>query len=409
MKTEQRSRLIGGVEKLFLVLNRIAPKTFAMSAELDGILSVDQLKQFARAIQQRHPNLGAKLIVDEDQNYSFCYDDSRPLEVNVIEDPDPTRWKRLVESEIAKPFDLSEGPLFRFFMLTEETKIRIVLLAHHSIGDGFSMVNIFADLLRFLNGDFPANLPVPESMDQMLGIEDRKTADAKNEDIKSFQREYLDPEEGKIYIDSLKLDRQSSAAILEASRLNGVTFNGLLNAALAIAIVEKGYSRTNRVIALRTPASVRKVLSSENDFALNIVTRLTELKINSLPDLWELGRKVNGDLKNIGSKEETLEYVSQFRHLLFQPMEFEWFVNVIKSTGGIDLMLSNLGKIDLGDIGNELKITSLWGPMVIAGDGSEQTVGALSIGGALHLTHSSMEPVNGLLKKACEIILDNIS
>lgn len=409
MKNKQRSRLIGGVEKLFLVLNRIAPKTFAMSAELDGIPSVDQLRQFARVIQQRHPNLGARVIVDEDQNYSFCYDDSRPLEVEVIDDPDPTSWKRLVEIEIAKPFDLFVGPLFRFFMLPGEAAMRIVLFAHHSIGDGFSMVNIFADLVRFINGDLLADLPVPESMDQTLGIEDRKTADTKNENIKSFQKEYLDPEESKIYIDSLKLDRQSTAAILEASRLNGVTVNGLLNAALAMAIVENGYSRTNRVIALRTPASVRKALSRKKDFALNIVTRLTELKINSRPDLWELGRKVNGDLNNIGSKEETLEYVSQFRHLLFQPMEFEWFVNVIKSTGGIDLMLSNLGKIDLGDIGNELKITSLWGPMVIAGDGSEQTVGALSIGGALHLTHTSMEPVDGLLKKACEIILENIS
>ena len=167
MKTEQRSRLIGGVEKLFLVLNRIAPKTFAMSAELDGILSVDQLKQFARAIQQRHPNLGAKLIVDEDQNYSFCYDDSRPLEVNVIEDPDPTRWKRLVESEIAKPFDLSEGPLFRFFMLTEETKIRIVLLAHHSIGDGFSMVNIFPNMKAILESGPQAETAFKKTMPGM--------------------------------------------------------------------------------------------------------------------------------------------------------------------------------------------------------------------------------------------------
>jgi len=409
MIKEQESKLMGGVEKLFLVLNRIAPKTFALSAEFSSILAVDQLQLFAGVIQKRHPNLCAKVIIDGNQNYSFSYGERTPLEVQVIEDPDPQRWKRLVELEIAKPFNLSDGPLFRIFMLPGDANTRIVLLAHHIIGDGFSMVNILADLVKFLNGDLLEDLGIPMSMDQNLGIEDRKSAPTDQKDVKHFQQEYLNPDDGKVYIDTLKLDRQTSAAIVEASRMNGLTVNGLLNAALAMAIAECGYSRTNRVISLRTPASVRKALSSEKDFALNIITRLTELKIDTVPDLWELGRKVNEDLKNIGSKEETMEYVNQFRHLLFQPMEFEWFVNVISSTGGIDLMLSNLGRIDLGDKEGEVKISSLWGPMVLAGDGSEQTVGALSLGGEIYLTHTSMQPIGGLLHKACEILLDNIS
>ena len=409
MKNEQNIRPVGGVEKLFLVLNRIAPKTFAMSAELNVCVTENQITEFAIAIQQRYKHLRANLMIDENLNYWFNYDNRNPIEVSTAEYTDPETWKRKLESELCKPFNLARGPLFRILLLSGSNKTTVVLLAHHSIGDGFSMISIFEDLLIFLKGEILEEFQIPQSMDQVLGLEDKINITAKLKDMESYQKAHLDPGESKVYIDNLKLDQQTTSAIVKESKKRGITVNGLLNAALAMAIAEKGYSRVNRVISLRTPASVRHVLGTGKDFGLNIITRLSDLKIDSASDIWELGRKVNVDLKDIGSEEETRAYVSQFRHLLFQPMKFEWFVNVIGSTAGIDLMLSNLGKIEFTESKDNVAITALWGPVVIAGDGSEQTIGALTLSGELHLTHTSMEPAEGLLVKACEMILKHIS
>jgi hypothetical protein len=164
-------RPMGGVEKLFIVLDQLAPKTFAMAAELNGHLSEEQLNNFASAIQRRHRQLQAKIRVGLNQTYWFDYDHASPIQITILPHSGTAEWKTVLESELSIPFDLAGGSLFRMILICGSTADTLLMLAHHSIGDGFSVVNIFRELFAFLSNKVPAAVIEATSMDQALDLE----------------------------------------------------------------------------------------------------------------------------------------------------------------------------------------------------------------------------------------------
>ncbi|MEV8517133.1 condensation domain-containing protein [Dactylosporangium sp. NPDC051484] len=60
-----------------------------------------------------------------------------------------------VDEEIARPFDLAEGPLVRFALFGRT----LIITAHHLIFDGYSKEVLLRDLAAFYAGEIPAALP----------------------------------------------------------------------------------------------------------------------------------------------------------------------------------------------------------------------------------------------------------
>jgi hypothetical protein len=74
------------------------------------------------------------------------------------------------------------------------------------------------------------------------------------------------------------------------------------------------------------------------------------------------------------------------------------------------VMFTNLGRLPLDTTFGRLKLDSLWAPCALRGIKGEQTLGAVSVSGSLHLTHTSPTPIPGLLagveevlRKACAV------
>jgi hypothetical protein len=73
--------LLGGPEKLFLVLDQIASKSFALMVSVEGEL----LLQLALdAVQQRHPQLSASIKMDADFVFWFDNTQVNPIPLKVI-------------------------------------------------------------------------------------------------------------------------------------------------------------------------------------------------------------------------------------------------------------------------------------------------------------------------------------
>jgi hypothetical protein len=66
-------------------------------------------------------------------------------------------------------------------------------------------------------------------------------------------------------------------------------------------------------------------------------------------------------------------------------------------------MLSNLGRLPFDSTFGPLKLESLWAPCALRGIEGEQTVGAVTVNGALHLTETSPAPIPGLLTGMAEV------
>jgi hypothetical protein len=73
--------LLGGPEKLFLVLDQIASKSFALMVSVEGEL----LLQLALDdVQQRHPQLSASIKMDADSVFWFDNTQVNPIPLKVI-------------------------------------------------------------------------------------------------------------------------------------------------------------------------------------------------------------------------------------------------------------------------------------------------------------------------------------
>ncbi|HTF65759.1 MAG TPA: hypothetical protein VK638_24025 [Edaphobacter sp.] len=59
------------------------------------------------------------------------------------------------------------------------------------------------------------------------------------------------------------------------------------------------------------------------------------------------------------------------------------------------VMLSNLGRLPFDSTFGPLKLETLWTPSALRGIEGEQTLGALTVNGSLHLTHTSSKPIPG--------------
>jgi hypothetical protein len=74
------------------------------------------------------------------------------------------------------------------------------------------------------------------------------------------------------------------------------------------------------------------------------------------------------------------------------------------------VMFTNLGRIPFDSTFGPLTLESLWAPVALRGIEGEQTLGAVTVNGSLHLTHTSPAPIPGLLagieeelRKACVV------
>jgi hypothetical protein len=61
------------------------------------------------------------------------------------------------------------------------------------------------------------------------------------------------------------------------------------------------------------------------------------------------------------------------------------------------VMFTNLGRLPFDSTFGPLKLETLWAPCALRGIEGEQTLGAVTVNGSLHLTHTSPMPILGLL------------
>jgi hypothetical protein len=68
------------------------------------------------------------------------------------------------------------------------------------------------------------------------------------------------------------------------------------------------------------------------------------------------------------------------------------------------VMFSDLGRLPFDSNFGPLKLETLWAPCALRGIEVEQTIGAVTVNGSLHLTHTSPAPIAGLLASLEEVL-----
>lgn len=141
----------------------------SLAVQLRGNLNVHYMKEALKMLLSRHESLrssfsadGSKMIIYEHANALINYED-------ISKEPEKQQQKIIdafVKSDMAKPFDLTYGPLVRITLFKQSDQhFFLNFSAHHIICDGWSFGILFEDLSAIYNA-LCDNKPTPAMPDQ---------------------------------------------------------------------------------------------------------------------------------------------------------------------------------------------------------------------------------------------------
>ncbi|KAB5408721.1 non-ribosomal peptide synthetase [Pseudomonas aeruginosa] len=117
---------------------------------LRGRLDIASLQRSFAALVERHESLRTRIARMGDEWVQVVSADvSLALEVEVQRGLDEQRLLERVEAEVARPFDLEQGPLLRVTLLEVDADEHVlVMVQHHIVSDGWSMQLMVEELVQ---------------------------------------------------------------------------------------------------------------------------------------------------------------------------------------------------------------------------------------------------------------------
>lgn len=115
------------------------------------------LREAAALAVRRHAVLSCRAVIDPDGT-AYLTECDKAWEVSLS--PFTGDVGRLILAQEAVPFAIDEGETVRFFYGGDASRPTLVVMAHHLVCDGGSIVILMRDILRAVNGQALADQPV---------------------------------------------------------------------------------------------------------------------------------------------------------------------------------------------------------------------------------------------------------
>jgi len=395
-------RPLGAFEELFSLFDQYFPTNHALAAQITGETTIQRWREALDAVQQRHPLLSACIDTAFNRVPHFRRVTSRRIPLRVVTSPF-TRWQREIAEEINGPFTPHQAPLFRAVLLRQETHCIFILSSHHAVADGISLIFLLRDILLALSGHALETLPLAPSREALFGAQQRTSPEA---GLPSFaaQRPLLPRVEG------IKLTREQTTALGRRARAEGVTIHAAISAAVAIAGRTIDESWRDNSLRIMSPSDIRDILGLKDQCMVAFAGSEISIAPGDSMTFWEIARFANGGLSGVKSAENISRMVDLQFGAVFSNLTVEQAFELKRNAFGAQVMFSNLGRVPFDNTFGALKLETLWAPCALRGIEGEHTLGAVTVNGSLHLTHTSPAPIPGLLAgmkeelhKACAI------
>lgn len=249
---EPYSRPLTNIERMFMW----SPYSIVtLLVRLRGRVNERTLQDAVDKVSLRHPQLRSRIVRDGSDLMLTTEGAGGPW-VQSIPRQSEQHWLRAVEESVRMPFDFGAQPPIRFLLLESSRNTDIVILCHHIICDGLSLVNLARDLLGHLANPALAVEPLPESAPlseenmpegvslnamEKMGIgrvnsrweKERMIFD--QEDYRSLHRAYWMRFRHRVL--TVAWDEEETAALVERCRAHEVAVNTALTMAFVAAQV----------------------------------------------------------------------------------------------------------------------------------------------------------------------------
>ena len=382
-------RPLGALEELFCLFDQHFPTNGAFAAQITGRTTVEQWRDALDAVQQRHALLSACIDTTFNRVPHFRRVTGQRIPLRVITSPF-ARWQREIAEEVSEPFTPDQAPLFRAVLLHQETHCGFILSSHNAVSDGISLIFLLRDILLVLSGHALESLPLAPSCEVLFGARQRTSIEP---GLPSFaaQRPLLP------YVEGIKLRPEQTTALQRRTREEGVTIHAAISAALTIAgrAIDEGWRKNP--LRITSPAEIRDILGLKDECMVSITSGRISIAPGGSMTFWDLARFVKHGLSFVKSTESISRTIDSQSTAVSSNLTVEQAFQLRRNGFNAQVMLSNLGRLPFDSVFGPLKLESLWAPSGLRGIEGEQTLGAVTVNGSLHLTHTSPAPIPGLL------------
>jgi hypothetical protein len=393
------SRPLGAFEELFCLFDQSFPTSHALAAQITGHTTV---QQWLDALQQRHPLLSARIDTTFNRVPHFRRVTGQRLPLRVVTSPG-AQWQQEIAETVNAPFTPDQAPLLRAVLLHQETHCTFILSSHHAVSDGISLIFLLRDILLALSGHALETLLLVPSREVLFGAQQRTSTEP---GVPSFaaQRHPMP------HVEGVKLTPEETTALQRRAREEGVTIHAAISAALTIAgrVINESW-RTNP-LRIMSPAEVRDILGLKDQCMVSFGGGEISIAPGGSMRFWELARFAKDGLSGVKSTENISRMIDLQSGAVSSNLNVEQAFQLKRNAFDAQAMFSNLGRLPFDSTFGPLKLETLWAPFALRGIEGEQTLGAVTVNGSLHLTHTSPAPIPGLLagmeeelRKACAI------
>jgi NRPS condensation-like uncharacterized protein len=358
-------------ERLMYV-DGLTPINCIITARIRGNIDATILDRAIEKVQLRHPLLCAT-VCNEDNRPSFLFHDHPPkVPVRIIGRESDDDWHSVTLEEWKKPFRMDREPMVRMVWIHSEDISELLLIGHHCICDGASLITIMKEILQLADRPDTSLLSYPP-FQSLYDLLPRETFSDMSTTLKAKGKALLfrifamtvkkaQAPRASHYLLYWKAEEEEAAELTQRCKAEGTTPFAAMCVAFMVAFSQtQSYSFKNKIMC---PVNIRRFLKHIGpdvmfNYAPTISLKLSDVQNTSF---WDLARELKKsmtlkiDRLNVHEHLIASEYlhgaVSKLIYLLFQ------------SRASYDFAFSNVGRLDIPECYQSFKIDSFLGVTV---------------------------------------------
>lgn len=403
-------RRLDGLERAFWLLNQNRSTHFCIIAELEGTFSSADWLRATDHIGRQLIFGSAQINLDGGGHPVFEIGEPKAIPLSMIQG-DPHAWTSYVEDELSQSIDASVDPLIRLKIISDQQLSTVILTIHHSVGDGPSAVHLIRDLLRAASGQVVVVAADLRSLEQAVDdlampIQEFPPARA---DTLFTAPGYRSAGIDRPHVRIGAISDVDVAALRTAARQQGATLHGALSAAAARAFAT--LKPEHAVIPPRvfSPVDARRRLLKDAENLGAYINAITVDLLRFSTNFWDDARHYSANVGLFNNPDVLAFGIRGVRAALAGNPTVAETASVWASVYGAEVLMTNLGALEVQSAFGDVKLAGLWGPAVSTGISHEQTLGIASLAGTLRILHTSFEPIDGLLEAMLDILLGQIA
>ncbi|HWW42163.1 phthiocerol/phthiodiolone dimycocerosyl transferase family protein [Pedobacter sp.] len=367
-----RRRLIIG-ERIMYV-DAVTPLNCVFAVKIRGDFSLENLRAALAKVQQKHPLLRARIQEDAKGIPHFTSSNHlSEIPVRVVDRQSDEDWKQESEREWSALFDDKDLPLARVVWIKGASVSDLILVCPHCVCDGTTFVALMTEVLQLLDqpdreiGSYPPFDSIAGLLSESYSSSPSKIFKARIFSVLAsvfflFKSSRKQHPAGKGYLLHWKLDKESTAALMDGCKASGVT----LHSALCVAFLEafhavKGDRAHGKVIC---PVDVRRFVKEIKEDHMFAFAPIAELSIEKGTKIGFLAKaqqvKEDLDTKISAMKVHELLFMSEYFHASVPKM-----VRYLRSTDGThDFTFSNMGRLGIPGSYGSFELDAIYSPSV---------------------------------------------